>query len=392
MTLQRYRREPSSLSQGVLLAAMLFVFMSSVNMMGSGFGLLGEGFARMLLTLTENPFTGILIGMVMTAVVQSSSMTTSMAVAMVSEGVIPIDNAVPVVMGANVGTTITCILVALGYVGRRGRFRRAFAAGTMHDFFNVLTVIILLPIEYYTRILRRSAVWMADHFAEFTHFSSARSPLRIVTGKPAEWLRYMLIDTVGLSARAAGIVMIVVALLLLFVSLYYMTRLLKGFMAARMSNILDKYLFRNAVTALLVGVVFTAAVQSSSVTTGLVVPLVTAGVLTHVQAFPYTMGANLGTTVTGILAALARGDTLGLSIAFVHMLFNMSGVAIFLPIKRIRHIPVSLALWLANLTLISRWYAVGFILIMFFVVPFIGIFGWRWFVGVFGTMWSGQGL
>jgi len=355
-------------------------------MMGGGFKMLGRGFAEALMTLTGNPFAGLLIGVMMTAVVQSSSLTTSMVVAMVGDGVIPIDNAVPIVMGANIGTTITCTLVALGYIGRRGRFRRAFAAGTMHDFFNILTVLILLPIEGATHILRRTAVWLAGHFAEVTHFSSTRSPLKIATSKLADLLKGLLKDIFGLPEKAAAIAMIVVALGLLFVSLYYMTKLLKSFVAERMENLLDRYIFRNALTALFVGFVFTAAVQSSSVTTSLMVPLVTAGVLTHFQAFPYTMGANIGTTVTGILAALAKGDTLGLGIAFVHTLFNLTGVAIFLPIKRIRGIPVALAQRLATLTLVSRWYAVVYILVVFFVVPLVGIFGWRWVVGILGAL------
>ena len=359
------------------MLAILFLFMSSVNMMGGGFKLLGAAFAKTLVTLTENPFAGLLVGVTMTAIVQSSSVTTSMVVAMVSEGVIPIDNAVPVVMGANIGTTITCTLVAMGYVGRRGRFRRAFAAGTMHDFFNILTVLILLPIEYTTHILRRTAVWLAGHFADLTHFSSTKSPLKIATNKLADVFEHLLVDSFGLGERAAAIVMILIALGLLFVSLYYMTRLLKSFVAARMENLLDRYIFRNAVTALLVGFVFTAAVQSSSVTTSLMVPLVTAGVLTHFQALPYTMGANIGTTVTGILAALAKGDPLGLAIAFVHTLFNLTGVAIFLPIKRIRRIPVTLAQGLANLTLVSRWYAAVYILCTFFIIPLVLLLLWR---------------
>lgn len=372
--------------QLVPLLMLLFLFMSSVNMMGSGFKLMGGRFAESLLSVTSNPFAGLLIGVIMTAIVQSSSLTTTMIVGMVGTEMLPIDNAVPMVMGANIGTTITCTLVALSYVGRRGRFRRAFAAGTMHDVFNILCVIILLPVECATHVLRKTAVWLANHFADVTGFSSPRSPIKVATGKLAGWLEHLLVENAGMEDKTVAIIMIVAALALLFFSLFYLTKFLKGFMAQRMEMVLDRYIFRNALTALLVGLVFTAVVQSSSVTTSIMVPLVTAGVLTHAQAFPYMMGANVGTTVTGILAALGAGNPAGLAIAFVHTIFNLTGVAIFLPVKRLRNIPVALSKLLANATLRSRWWAVFYMVTMFFVIPVLGIFGWRWIVRLWGAV------
>jgi sodium-dependent phosphate cotransporter len=101
------------------------------------------------------------------------------------------------------------------------------------------------------------------------------------------------------------------------------------------------------------------------------------------------MGANIGTTVTGILAALAKGDPAGLAIAFVHTLFNITGVVIFLPIRRIRNIPVDLARRLASLTLRSRWYALVYVGGMFFVLPVLGLFGWKWIAGALQAL-AGQ--
>ena len=181
MVIKSNKRYPLLLQVAALLG-LIFLFMSSVNMMGAGFKLLGKGFGETLLNVTSNPFAGLMIGVITTAVVQSSSATTSLVVSLVAAGTVSIENAVPVVMGANIGTTITCSLVAMGYVGRRGRFRRAFAAGTMHDFFNIITVIILLPVELVTGFLSRTAIWTADRLSAVTGLSSPKSPIKAATG------------------------------------------------------------------------------------------------------------------------------------------------------------------------------------------------------------------
>ncbi len=370
-------QKPSAWGQLLGLAGLLFLCMSSVNMMGSGFKLWGAGFSEALLNVTGNPFAGLMIGVMTTAVVQSSSLTTSLVVGLVAAGSITVEHAVPVVMGANIGTTITCTLVALGYVGRRGRFRRAFAAGTMHDFFNISTVVIILPLELATGVLSKTAVFLSGKLATVTGFSSPKSPIKAATSQLSHWVEALLKEFFSLGDGVSAGIMVGVALALLFVSLFFLTKLLRGFLADRMETVLDRYIFRTPLTAMLVGFVFTAAVQSSSVTTSILVPLVAAGVVSHFQAFPYMMGANVGTTVTALLAALGTGNPGALSIALVHMLFNLAGVALFFPVKRIRNIPVKMAQALAALTLKSRWYALLYILLMFFIIPVIFIFLWK---------------
>lgn len=355
----------------------LFLFISSVNMMGSGFKLLGKPFSERLMNLAGNPFAALMVGVLTTAIIQSSSATTSLVVSLVAAGTITIERAVPIVMGANIGTTITCTLVALGYVGRRVRFRRAFAGATMHDFFNILTVVILLPVELATGYLSRTAARIAAVLESTTRFSSPKSPIKVATEVLGKWLHRLLEDILGLSTLATSLLMLAVALVLLLGSLYFLTKIMKSFLSGRMENVLDRYVFRTPLTAFLIGLVFTMAVQSSSVTTSLVVPLVAAGVLKLPQAFPYTMGANVGTTITAFLAALGIGDVKGLTIALVHTLFNLSGVAAFFPWRRMRAIPVWCAETLASLTLRSRWYAVGYICVTFFILPLILILLWR---------------
>src|SRR5690606_28521203 len=95
--------------------------------------------------------------------------------------------------------------------------------------------------------------------------------------------------------------------------------------------------------ALLMGLLVTMAVQSSSITTSLLVPLAASGVLSLANAYPVTLGANIGTTVTALLASLATNRPEALTIALVHTLFNVAGVLLFYPVPAMRRIPVALA-------------------------------------------------
>lgn len=353
----------------LILLSLLFLFMASVNMMGAGFSLMEDICTRMLSAVTENPLAALMVGVMATAIVQSSSVTTSIIVGLVATGQMDVQGAVPMIMGANIGTTITCALVSLGYVSRRGRFQRAFSASSMHDFFNFATVAVLLPLELGTRVLSRTAGRLAECFSTATHFNSPKSPIKAFTSLPAELVERFLTELLRLGNRVAAIVMVALALVLLFVSLYLLTRALKSLLSGRMENVFDQFLFRTPLTALGVGFLVTVAVQSSSVTTSLMVPLVTAGVLSHSRAFPYMMGAHVGTTVTALLAALAAGTTGGLAIALVHTLYNVTGVAIFFPFRKIRDIPVRMARMLGALTLRSRWVALAYVITVFFLVP-----------------------
>jgi sodium-dependent phosphate cotransporter len=104
------------------------------------------------------------------------------------------------------------------------------------------------------------------------------------------------------------------------------------------------------------------------------VPLVAAGILTVETIFPITLGANLGTTTTTILASFATGNPAAITIAFVHFLFNLIGILIVYPFKALRNIPIFLAYRLGNLAYKKRRYAIFFVLILFFIIPGILIF------------------
>ena len=119
----------------LLLLFILFVFLVSLNLMSGGFKLLGKDIAQQIITITSNPFVGLFVGLLATALVQSSSTTTSMIVAIVASGSLTLQNAVPMIMGANIGTSVTSTIVALGHVPKRIEFQKAISSATVHDFF-----------------------------------------------------------------------------------------------------------------------------------------------------------------------------------------------------------------------------------------------------------------
>jgi len=160
--------------------------------------------------------------------------------------------------------------------------------------------------------------------------------------------------------------MLIIALVLLFVALRYIVVTLKAMVIGRVETFFNTKLFKNAGTAFVVGVILTVMVQSSSITTSLAVPLAGAGILTLRQIFPMTLGANVGTTVTGILASFVTGDPAAITVAFAHLLFNIFGIIIIWPL---RGIPLYLAEKLAELSLRSKIIPIAYILIVFYAIP-----------------------
>jgi sodium-dependent phosphate cotransporter len=303
---------------------------------------------------------------------QSSSVTTSMIVGLVAAPVnpIPIATAIPMIMGANIGTTVTNTIASLAHIGRREEFRRAFSVATVHDFFNYLVVLILLPLELLTGFLQKSATALSSMVGGFggaDYDSPIKEAIRL-GGIPIEGA----LGAVFATDRAVAIAYILVSALMIFAPLLLIVRVMRASMQSRIEALVSRALARNAFLAIAVGIIATVMVQSSSITTSLLVPLAGAGVLTLEHAFPVTLGANLGTTVTALLAAMAATDqnaAAGLTIALVHLLFNFTGTLIVYPIPAIRRIPLALARRLADVAMTSRWWAIGYVVILFYLAP-----------------------
>jgi len=346
----------------VALFLLLYGFLVSIGMLGKAFKLFSGGVVGDLIQSASNPLVGLFVGLLTTALVQSSSTTTSLVVALVGGGTMPVATAIPVIMGANIGTTVTNVLVSLSHLTRSREFQRAFAASTVHDFFNVFAVLLLFPLQMATGFLGKAAEALAELFQQAGGLTFA-SPLKLITG-PA----------VALAAELLGKqpwMLLVLSLALMFGSLRYLVKTLKGLVLQKVQNLFDMVIFRNAGRAMLFGLALTFLVQSSSITTSLVVPLAGAGILSLAQVFPYTLGANVGTTITCILAALAVGETSALTVAFAHLLFNAIGIAIIWPVRAIRDLPPRMARELSTIAARNRWVPFVFILICFYLVPLL---------------------
>ena len=357
-----------TLARALLIVLFLYIFLLSIGMMGAAFKGFGKGFAEVLLNTTNNSFVGLFIGILATSLVQSSSTTTSIVVGMVASGVITTGNAVPIIMGANIGTTVTNTLVSLGHVTRREEFKRAIAGATVHDFFNIICVSIMFPLELATGFLQKLATRMSDVFIMVggVKFSS---PVKLITKPVIERISQFMVDGLGLSDKAGYSLVLALAAVFLFMSLYFIVKIMKSLVIERIESALHNVFGESGFISIMVGLVLTIIVQSSSITTSLMIPLLGAGILSLRAAFPITMGANIGTTTTAILASLATGNPAAITIAFVPFLFNFIGVVFIYPIRIMREIPITLATKLGELAARKRRYAFFYVITLFFLIP-----------------------
>ena len=321
----------------------LYLFLIGVKSLEKGISSFGSDFVDQVFSSVANPIAGLAAGVLATVLVQSSSVTTATIVGLVGAGVLSIETAVPMVMGANIGTTVTNTLASLGHVRQSAYFQRAFAAATVHDYFNLLSVAILLPLEVAFGLISRIANSFANLVGDILpEVGSGSSPIKSAINAPVSWMADT-IESLGWSG-AEGAILLGVGIGLIFLALWMITRQMKAVMSGRIENAINGVLSKGAgAGALLVGLVMTVAVQSSSITTSILVPLVAAGVLTLRNAFPVTLGANLGTTVTALLASIAADSSDALVIALAHVTFNILGILIFYPWPRLRRIPIMLA-------------------------------------------------
>lgn len=223
----------------------------------------GEKFRSILGRLTNTPVKGAILGAIVTGIVQSSTATTVIAVSLVNAGTISFAGSLGIIIGANVGTTITAQLVALKLTSYASVF---ILIGFLLSIFGKKYKFLGKPIFYFGLV-----------FFSLTLVSGSMEPLKD-------------------DARVIGL----------------------------MSGLTNVFL------ALIAGFIFTVIVQSSSVTTGIVVLMAESGLITVSQGIPLLLGANIGTTTTALLASS------GMSLharraALAHMIFNCAGVIIFLP-------------------------------------------------------------
>ncbi len=386
-------REMHPAARFLLFLILLFLFLVSIKLLGGTIKAFGKETAEGLFQGVSNPFAGLAVGILATVLVQSSSVTTATIVAMVGSGELPVVSAVPMIMGANIGTSITNTVVAMGHARQSREFELAFAGATMHDFFNLIAVAVILPIEIMTsggfalhtggwlteaavqaaQIISPGIELTAGAISEATASSGSwKSPIKIAVGWLTKLIEGVLSGDPKNPTHFELGMWFVAALGGIFTTLVFITRNMKKLIAGRAERALNGALEKSGVIGIVVGIMMTVAVQSSSITTSLLVPMIAAGVLTLRNAFPITLGANIGTTVTALLAAIVAGSW-GLVIALVHLIFNLTATALIYPIPAVRDVPVNMARWLARLTIANRLYAGLYILVTFILIPIAGM-------------------
>ncbi len=350
----------------IFLVFIIVIFFFSIDLMIHSLASIGKSTVNNLVGAAEVPFVALFIGLLSTGLIQSSSTITSMTVSIVASGAISFSSGVYIIMGANIGTTLTSDIVALGYFANRSEFRKAVSAATVHDFFNIFTTIIIFPLEYYYHFLSNLAIYATESLGFQSGGTNVNlGELNVFFLNP---LSETIVDLIGNKW-----IILLVSVILLFFSIKLFSNFSYKLLIGESKDKIKQYIFSNPLKSFTWGLLFTGAVQSSSITTSMVVPLVATRKVSLASVFPFIMGANIGTTITALLAGLLKSEV-AISLAMAHVLFNFIGVLIFLPFSSLRAVPEFFARNLGYYA--SNYRIVGFfyILVTFFIIPFFLIY------------------
>nr|DBA21225.1 TPA: hypothetical protein GDO54_017903 [Pyxicephalus adspersus] len=456
----RIKKVVMSLVKACLLLGFLYLFICSLDVLSSAFQLVGSKLTGDIFSDNEvlaNPIAGLVIGVLVTVLVQSSSTSSSIIVSMVSSGILNVRASIPIIMGVNVGTSVTSTLVSLAQSGDRNEFRRAFGGSAVHGMFNWMTVIILLPIELGTgylfylseaiiksfnihaggeapdilkvitrpftdliikldssviagnaigdpeyankSLIKRWCVTTQKNVTEYYPVTNLTdcSTATCITNATGTFVEYTttikeniercthIFSHVNLPDIAVGFILLTAALLVLCTCLILIVKILNSVLKGQIAQVIKKIInadfpfpfsWLTGYLAILIGAIMTFVVQSSSVFTAAIVPLMGVGVISMKRAYPLFLGSNIGTTTTAVLAALASpAESLSESVqvAFIHLFFNLTGIVMWYVVPYFR-IPIHIAKKFGDITAKYRWFAVMYLLMTFLIIP-LAIFG-----------------
>ncbi|CAJ1058583.1 sodium-dependent phosphate transport protein 2A [Xyrichtys novacula] len=361
-------------------------------------------------------------------------------------------SAVPIIMGSNIGTSVTNTIVAMMQAAERSEFQRAFAGATIHDCFNWLSVLVLLPLEVVSGLMTRLSHLLVTSF-NLQPGEEAPELLKVITepltqliiqldkcvitgiamgnedmrnrSLVKEWCqtdrvmqsagnlsaencgpthdlvpslkcRHLFVSS-GLSDLSVGLILLAGSMAVLCICLLLLVKLLHSILEGHVAKVIHRVINTDlpypfgwlaGYTAMFVGAGVTFVVQSSSVFTSAMTPLVGIGVISLERAYPLTLGSNIGTTATALLAALASpGNKLAaaIQIALCHLFFNLFGILLWYPLPFMR-LPIRMARVLGERTAKYRWFAVLYLLLCFLLLPSLvlglSLAGWRVLAGV----------
>jgi solute carrier family 34 (sodium-dependent phosphate cotransporter) len=353
------------------IAGLIYLLICAVSIISRGFAGLSGDAAHSMFAFAANPWVGLCVGVLGTVLIQSSTTTTAIAVTAVGSGALPIRGAIPIILGANVGTTVTTTLVALTFIGSRTEFRRAMAASTIHDFYNVLSLLIFFPVELIWHPLERisgaltNALYGTGWLPDPARFNFVRAATRPVEDG-------VIKATSHLSSTLGPLFTVVIGAGLILVAVHFLGKLLKLLMVGKARDILTKAVGGNAYLAMASGIGVTVVTQSSTITNSVLVPFAGAGILTPAQVYPVTVGANLGTTFTVVFAAFAvvgQDAKIGLQAAFVHLLYNVFAIIVIYAIPVLRPVPLFCAETLARIAAERKWVVAVYLITVFIALP-----------------------
>jgi len=175
----------------------------------------------------------------------------------------------------------------------------------------------------------------------------------------------------GWSDGASGGLGLAISLIVLCLALFFLVWTLKRLFLGSAKNCIRKATGLNGYLNIIVGAGMTIAVQSSSIITSALTPLVGVGALPLEDMLPLTLGANIGTTCTALLASIVIGTQAAVQIALCHLFFNIIGILIWYPIPRLRKVPVDAARWMGSMTMSLRWFPIAYIFTAFFLIPLV---------------------
>lgn len=350
------------------IVVLLYFLIASIGLVGSGFKLATGGFAKELLVFAQNPFAGLLVGILVTSLVQSSSTVTSLIVGLVAGG-LPIATAIPLVFGANIGTSITSTLLSLTYSGSKKEFKRALSAATVHDFFNLCAVILIFPLEMTTHFLEKISYFLAVNLQNITLFNI--KDFNFIKAATAPFTNFVKDIITTLPHPLDGLGLIIIGAGIVFLSILAIAKVLKYLMVGRVKSAFIRAVDTKPVTSILTGTVATIAVQSSSTTTSLIVPFASEGLVKLESVYTFILGANIGTCITALIASTGAltNPVAALEIAIIHLLFNIFGILLVYGIPALRQVPIILAKGLSEVAAKKKYLALTYLLATFFIIP-----------------------
>jgi len=256
----------------------LALFLFGMNVMSAGLEKLAGGkLEGILRSMTSSPVKGMLFGALVTAVIQSSSAVTVMLVGLVNSGIMALSQTVGVIMGANIGTTITAWLLSLVSVEGSG------------------IVMQMLKPKNFSLVLAMIGI---------------------------------LLTMAGKTQKKKDLGSILLGFTVLMYGMDMMSGAVKPLQ--NMPGFADLFIkFQNPLLGVLVGAVLTAVIQSSSASVGILQALSLTGVITYSAAFPIIMGQNIGTCVTSVLSSIGANRS-ARKVSIIHITFNLIGTVIFL--------------------------------------------------------------